>query len=173
VDFFNKTLFSLDRMKQEYATMFGKDNFVFDWREAVVIKTRELGELTLKHLIDRQEIAWDPSVFNTYPPAYSDISVDTSRILGDFKSTGESMMLLDKRRWSSDRLYTYTDSETKAYMPKDRSRSVTKFDPAKAGEYESEATAALNSAGTTSIRQSSQLFYDWKSFMQYLKKYVR
>lgn len=175
VEYFNETSFNLNYMAGNYQQMFNRKDFVFDWRDAVVI---DLGNNIHKTV---NEILPDPAAlshaFNVLSERTPDdkFHIDLSKAkMSDARfPMNEAQMMLKARAWGEDSLYTYTKSCTK-YFCQDH-RAMMKFSSENSGTYEAEALRNLD-ATSSKIKTPLDIprtYYDWHNMFKKLRTSIR
>jgi len=169
--FYNQTLLSVNAMNAEYESLFGKSDFVFDWRKAVLIDYGAVETTMFQLMTDkefRNQVLDDSNI-----SSYRSIKIDLQLIFPSFETKGEESLLIDDRAWSASHRYTLNDAKDVAFNPKSEEECVTGFNPDSEEVYEDQTTALWNKTGDSSVEDSPLLFYDLKNLFTYLKKYIR
>ena len=175
VEYFNETSFNLNYMAGNYRQMFNKKDFVFDWRDAVVI---DLGNNVHKTV---NEILPDPAALNhafnvlseRTPDDKFHIDLRGAKMSDARFPMNEAQMMLKARAWGEDSLYTYTKSCTK-YFCQDH-RAMMKFSSENSGTYEAEALRNLDAA-SSKIKTPLDIprtYYDWHNMFKKLRTSIR
>lgn len=162
VDFFNNTFLNIDYMSFEYERMFGKTNFVFDWKKAVYLNYNNsyisfyeiLNQPNLKAAI----ISGDAKV------DYQNIRIDLAAIFPTFKPQGAYTYLLEERAWEESRLYT-KDRNTN-FISGNQTKAVSNLTSGNLGTYENFSIALMGKINNNNLLHRPALFYDWKNIFK-------
>lgn len=177
MEFFNVYPQNTTYMKgNDYKQMFGKDNFVFDWREAVFLNVK--GSVR-----SVKEISSSPFLLSD---ALAEISAQSSTEIivalnnmgewGDYPRNEQSLMLTE-RAWSHSNLYTLK----KSLEPEFNFHSVlTAQVPVEAGvgTYEPIAVARMlrgldDLSGSVSVSDLKRTYYDWHRLFLRLRETIK
>ena len=180
IDYFNDSLLNGEYMSGEYRDMFGREGFVFDWRKAVQIDIGVDGE---RRWVDVYTVARRGIYANLPDSVKTSIMTSSARFrvkmegyIPEFKSTGEESLMMGYRAWDPSRLFSETVSRDPGrFAFKDVTKSHTGFfDKSFPEKYEPEAHNALSiPLSDSSPATMPRTFYDWHSFMEYLKTLIR
>ena len=172
IDFYNRTLLNIDVMNEEYKTFFGKDNFSFDWRQAVVVKK---GGYT--HTLHEILTGSDPGLISLFSQATrDDITIDLKGVMPSFSKEREASLMFTDREWDPANLYTVLTGRGEAFRPDTKrfDRAAVPYDLSDpASGYEAKAKNRLNDPDSSGVVNSRRFFYDWQNFFRYLKKFIR
>ncbi len=180
IDYFNDRLLNAEYMAVEYKNMFGKDDFVFDWRKAVFVDIGDNMPVSVFSLISSESAlaGIKDNVWTDLFTSADRISVELSQVFPEFDPGDERSLMLSGRKWGAQALY--------------RSRPVLRTDPvfqpktvqghftgdftagSASGSYETDAINAFSSGiSSTGPVGTPRTFYDWNGFFKYLLGIIR
>lgn len=180
LDFYNKYAFNIDKAEVAYDRMFGRRDFVFDWRECLFVKIDDI-PYSVKFLTESA----DPALI--LRASKMDYTLDSGNIIVDMTTvmpmsvngTGiplnQPQLLLRDRAWDKSHLYTLSMSNTD-------SRYRTGLVPAVAAgttsfadhAYEVMASEQLESSVVAQqVKDLPSLYYDWTAMFATLRKCIK
>lgn len=180
IDYFNDRLLNAEYMAVEYKNMFGRDDFVFDWRKAVFVDIGDNMPVSVFSLISSESAlaGIKDNVWTDLFTSADRISVELGQVFPGFDPGDERSLMLSGRKWGAQALYRsrpvlHTDP---VFQPKTVQGHFTGDFTAgyDSGSYETGAINAFSSGiSSTGPVGTPRTFYDWNGFFKYLLGIIR
>lgn len=183
LDFYNKYAYSGTRAKVYYKEMFGKENFVFDWRDCVRIVIDDRGTFySVKELIMSGNITLiKQAAKRSYSTDNGTLQIDVS---GAMKSVAnpnvlpknQEQLMLAERAWDKANMFRLSMVNTDlSYMTRtDAAVPLTDIDKLRSGAYEEEAKYKLEQTlNVDTVAGLPATYYDWKGLFTVLRANIR
>lgn len=178
LNFYNKYAYSTGMMNAQYKDMFGKESFVFDWRNVVDLRINNEW-YSVKTIVDGSSTEDGKVLLKTAADLNYSYIDETFRINVSTLSTGlgmepknEASLLLDYRAWNPENLFTENLVESTTFDPKGSNKVASSY--AEGNDYEAESMQKMDTA-LSSIETAITMpktFYDWSALFKRLRKTV-
>ena len=176
IDFFNTYPHNKLYMEQnDYVQMFGKENFVFDWRQITRVKVGS----SIYPIIN---VVFNPSLLRQIVGEYN-YSWTEENVLIDFSALGtgsefpmnEDSLLLDFRAWNRANLFTYSRSLTDSYNLHRDTDPQKPYISGMGATYENIAVKDMTAAASEALTPAElkKTYYDWHNLFIELRKTVK
>lgn len=178
IEWFNDTAFNVDCMNSVYEHMFGKEKFVFDWRDIVLIQLDGYKyPVSVNTIIQQRALIENAFRVVTTQGIDDKFKIDLSKAgmsNHDFPMNEEQVMLT-ARAWSDSSLYKYTTSKSVYFSKVSSADAAIPFEPNEAQEYELRAIQQLQqTAGSIEWPlEIPRTYYDWHNLFLTLRKSIR
>lgn len=178
LDFYNKYAYSTGMMNAQYKDMFGKESFVFDWRNVVELYINNEWH-SIKTIVDGSSTEDGKVLLKTAADLNYSYIDETFRINVSKLSAGlsiepknEASLLLDYRSWNPENLFTESLVKSTFFDPKGSNKVASSYEEGK--DYEAESMQKMDTA-LSSVETAVTMpktFYDWSALFKRLRKTV-
>ena len=177
IDFFNTYPHNKLYMEQnDYVQMFGKENFVFDWRQitSVVVGGNQVYPVVnavanpslLRQIVNEYNYSWNEE----------NVKIDFSALgAGSEFPMNEDSLLLGFRAWNKANLFTYSKSLTDSYNLHSDKDPQKLYTSGMGATYENRAVKDVMTTSPEALTPAElkKTYYDWHNLFLELRKTIK
>jgi hypothetical protein len=177
IDFFNTYPHNKLYMEQnDYVQMFGKENFVFDWRQitSVVVGGNQVYPVVnavanpslLRQIVNEYNYSWNEE----------NVKIDFSALgVGSEFPMNEDSLLLGFRAWNKANLFTYSKSLTDSYNLHSDKDPQKPYTSGMGATYENIAVKDMMTTSPEALTPAElkKTYYDWHNLFLELRKTIK